>query len=79
MTRQPQEGEPEDAQPRRRSLIACGNLRAMNERSRIPRFEQQANPPAVYAAVLIASITTFLVFLLAQRTIIRGIVVPVEK
>ncbi len=43
------------------------------------QFEQQSTPAAVYAAVLIASIPTLMIFLLAQRTIIRGIVVPVEK
>ncbi len=43
------------------------------------QFEQQSTPAAIYAAVLIASIPTLMIFLLAQRTIIRGIVVPVEK
>ena len=61
------------------ALIVCPAQHMWTISVWLYQFEQQANPPAVYAAVLIASIPTFLVFLLAQRTIIRGIVVPVEK
>lgn len=43
------------------------------------QFQQRANSAAVYASVLVTSIPTLLVFLLAQRTIMRGIVVPTEK
>jgi len=43
------------------------------------QFQQRADSPAVYAAVLIASLPTLAMFLLAQRTIIRGIPVPTEK
>jgi len=43
------------------------------------QFQQRAGTPAVYASVLVASIPTLLIFLFAQRTIMRGIVVPTEK
>ena len=43
------------------------------------QYQQDASSAGVYAAVIIASVPTFMVFLFAQRTIMRGIVVPVEK
>src|SRR5690606_796220 len=43
------------------------------------QFTQRASSPAIYASVLIASIPTLVIFLFAQRTIMRGIVVPTEK
>jgi ABC-type glycerol-3-phosphate transport system permease component len=43
------------------------------------QFQQRSSSSAVYAAVLIASIPTFAIFLFTQRTIMRGIVVPSEK
>jgi multiple sugar transport system permease protein len=42
-------------------------------------FQQHANPPAVYASVVITSIPTFILFVFVQGTIMRGIVVPSEK
>lgn len=43
------------------------------------QFQQRASSSAVYASVIIASIPTLVIFLLVQRTIMRGIVVPTEK
>lgn len=43
------------------------------------QFQQRMDSPAVYASVLVASIPTLTIFLFAQRTIMRGIVVPTEK
>ena len=43
------------------------------------QYQQDASSAGVYAAVIIASVPTLMVFLFAQRTIMRGIVVPVEK
>ncbi|MBN2307731.1 MAG: carbohydrate ABC transporter permease [Candidatus Hydrogenedentes bacterium] len=41
---------------------------------------QQTSPQfVVFASIVIASIPTLLVFILAQRVIMRGIIVPVEK
>jgi multiple sugar transport system permease protein len=38
-----------------------------------------AHPSVIYASLVIAAIPTLIIFLLCQRLIIRGIVVPVEK
>jgi multiple sugar transport system permease protein len=43
------------------------------------QFQQRASTGAVYASVLVASIPTLLMFIFAQRTIMRGIVIPMEK
>ena len=43
------------------------------------QFQQRASSSGVYASVIIASIPTLIVFLMAQRVIMRGIVVPTEK
>lgn len=43
------------------------------------QFQQRASTPGVFASVVVASIPTLVVFMLVQRTIMRGIVVPTEK
>ena len=43
------------------------------------QFQRNACSSVVFASVLIASIPSLLVFVLAQKIIIRGIVVPSEK
>jgi multiple sugar transport system permease protein len=43
------------------------------------QFQQRSSSSAVYAAVIVASIPTFLIFVFTQRTIMQGIVVPSEK
>ncbi|MFA9479160.1 ABC transporter permease subunit [Phycisphaerales bacterium AB-hyl4] len=43
------------------------------------QYQQEASTAAVFASVLIASIPTLVVFLVVQRTIMRGIAVPSEK
>jgi multiple sugar transport system permease protein len=43
------------------------------------QFQQRSSSSAVYAAVIVASIPTFVIFVFTQRTIMRGIVVPSEK
>ena len=42
-------------------------------------FQQWATQSVVFAALIIAAIPTFLIFLFCQNIILRGIVVPVEK
>jgi len=42
-------------------------------------FQQQAPTSTVFASILITSIPTLLIFILTQRTIMRGIAVPAEK
>ena len=43
------------------------------------QFQQEAPTSAVYASILVTSIPTILIFMLTQRTIMRGIAVPAEK
>lgn len=43
------------------------------------QFQQSAPTSAVFASIMIASIPTLVVFLLTQKTIMRGIAVPAEK
>ena len=43
------------------------------------QLQQYSHQSVTFAALLIASVPTLLVFLLAQRFILRGIVIPVEK
>jgi ABC-type glycerol-3-phosphate transport system permease component len=43
------------------------------------QWQQSASTSAMFASVLVASIPTLLVFLVAQNIIMRGIVVPTEK
>ncbi len=43
------------------------------------QFQQEAPSSAVFASILITSIPTLLIFVVTQRTIMRGIAVPAEK
>ncbi|MEX0775234.1 MAG: carbohydrate ABC transporter permease [Phycisphaeraceae bacterium] len=43
------------------------------------QYQQRASSAGIYASIILASIPTLLIFLFAQRTIMRGIVVPTEK
>ena len=43
------------------------------------QFQQRSTSAAVFASVVIASVPTLIVFLITQRSIMRGIAVPTEK
>ncbi len=43
------------------------------------QFQQKSNSGGVFASVVITSLPTLVIFILTQRTIMRGIVVPTEK
>ena len=45
----------------------------------LSEFQQEAPSAAVFASILIVSVPTMTVFLVTQRTIMRGIAVPAEK
>ena len=45
----------------------------------LSEFQQEAPSAAVFASILIVSIPTMTIFLVTQRTIMRGIAVPAEK
>ena len=43
------------------------------------QFQQRASTSGVFASVVVASLPTLVIFLIVQRTIMKGIVVPTEK
>ena len=43
------------------------------------QLQQSSGEGVVYASLIIAAIPTFVIFVLCQKIIMRGIVVPVEK
>ena len=45
----------------------------------LSEFQQEAPAAAVFDSILIVSIPTMTIFLVTQRTIMRGIAVPAEK
>ena len=45
----------------------------------LSKFQQEAPSEAVFASILIVGVPTMTVFLVTQRTIMRGIAVPAEK
>jgi multiple sugar transport system permease protein len=45
----------------------------------LQQFQLSAPSTAVFASILVASIPSLLIFIFAQRTIMRGIAVPSEK
>jgi len=60
-------------------LIVCPRTDMWTINVWLFQWQAAASTCGVFAALLIASIPTLLVFILAQNYIIRGIVVPVEK
>lgn len=60
-------------------LIVCPRTDMWTINVWLFQWQATASTCGVFAALLIASIPTLLVFVLAQNYIIRGIVVPVEK
>jgi multiple sugar transport system permease protein len=43
------------------------------------QLQSQSSQAVVYASLVIAAIPTFIIFVLCQNVIMRGIVVPTEK
>jgi len=43
------------------------------------QLQNSSHPTVVYASLVLAAIPTFLIFLLCQNVIMRGIIVPTEK
>jgi multiple sugar transport system permease protein len=43
------------------------------------QLQSQSSQPVVYASLVVAAIPTFIIFVLCQNVIMRGIVVPTEK
>ena len=61
------------------AFIVCQDERMWTLMVWLYQLQQYSHQSVTFAALLVASIPTFVVFLFAQRVIIRGIVVPIEK
>ena len=61
------------------AFILCQNPKMWTMMVNVYQLMQKYSPSVGYAAVLVAAVPTFLVFVFCQNIIIRGIVVPTEK
>jgi multiple sugar transport system permease protein len=61
------------------ALIICPDERMWTISVWLYQFRQQTSEAVGFAALVLASIPVLVVFLFAQRVILRGIVLPVEK
>lgn len=61
------------------ALLICQDRRMWTLMPWLYQLQQRSGPGVVYASLIIAAIPTFLIFVLCQKVIMRGIVVPVEK
>ena len=61
------------------AFILCQNPKMWTMMVHVYQILQRFTPDVGYAAIVIAAVPTFLVFVFCQNIIIRGIVVPTEK
>lgn len=61
------------------ALLVCQKETMWTLMVYIYQLQQNYNPPIVFAALVIASIPSLVIFILCQNVIMKGIVVPVEK
>ncbi len=61
------------------AMIICPDEKMWTLMVWLYQLQQGAAQPIIYAALVLASIPTLLVFVFAQNTIMKGIVIPVEK
>ena len=61
------------------AFILCQNPKMWTMMVNVYQILQRYTPDVGYAAIVIAAVPTFLVFVFCQNIIIRGIVVPTEK
>jgi len=61
------------------ALLICQDQKMWTLMVWLYELQQQKGQGVVYASLLIAAIPTFVIFVFAQKIIMRGIVVPVEK
>ncbi len=61
------------------AFILCQSPKMWTMMVYLYQLQQRSTPGVSYAALVIASIPTMLVFVFCQRLIIRGIVVPVDR
>lgn len=60
-------------------LIVCPDPKMHVLAVWLQQFQQSASGTAVFASIIVASFPSLLIFIFAQRTIMRGIAVPSEK
>ncbi len=61
------------------ALLLCQDDKMWTLMVWLYQLQQQKGQGVVYASLIIAAIPTFVIFVFAQKIIMRGIVVPVEK
>jgi len=61
------------------ALLICQDPRMWTLMVWLYQLQQQSGQPVIYAALLVAAVPTLLVFLLCQRVILRGIIIPTEQ
>jgi multiple sugar transport system permease protein len=61
------------------ALLICQDERMWTLMVWLYQLQQRSGRAVVYASIVIASLPTFIVFVLCQRVILRGIIVPTEK
>ncbi len=61
------------------ALLVCQDPRMWTLMPWLYQLQQDSGVGVVYASLLVAAVPTLIVFLLCQRVILRGIVIPVEK
>ena len=61
------------------ALLICQDERMWTLMVWLYQLQSRSGPAVIYASLLIAAVPTLLIFLLCQKIILRGIVVPMEK
>jgi len=61
------------------ALLICQDERMWTLMVWLYELQQRSGQAVMYASLIIASVPTLIIFVLCQRIILRGIVVPVEK
>lgn len=61
------------------ALLICQDERMWTLMVWLYQLQERSGPGVVYASLILAALPTFLVFILCQKVILRGIVVPVER
>ncbi|MBR2374368.1 MAG: beta-galactosidase, partial [Lentisphaeria bacterium] len=61
------------------ALLICQDQKMWTLMPWLYQLQMSSCPAIIYSSLIIASIPTFLIFMLCQNVIMRGIVVPVEK
>ena len=61
------------------ALLICQDEKMWTLMVWLYELQERSGQAVIYASLIVAAIPTFVVLLLCQRVILRGIVVPVEK